>query len=170
MGEEVGLLSALIQVGCKVVRDVPWGKLMQIFEERSCLSAFQLPCTPEAQTVNWQWMHRPPGAIVTLAAICVLFVLGKKRKGIRKCSCSFEVCWKARASIQGSGSSVFPLVLSRFCIILALLLIPCAATTQAPITVSTGSHPNEVSWMLVCSGGSVLEGGAPFSGSSNATS
>eukprot|EP00966_Prymnesium_polylepis_P006091 139458-Prymnesium_polylepis.2 len=39
---------------------------------------------------------------------------------------------------------------------------------QSTVTVSAGARPKEVSWILVCSGGSVLEGGAPFLGSFHA--
>eukprot|EP00966_Prymnesium_polylepis_P228033 5276667-Prymnesium_polylepis.1 len=39
---------------------------------------------------------------------------------------------------------------------------------QSTVTVSAGTEPDKVSWIMVCSGGSVLEGGAPFLGNSNA--
>eukprot|EP00966_Prymnesium_polylepis_P059247 1373467-Prymnesium_polylepis.1 len=61
-----------------------------------------------------------------------------------------------------TGLDAFP----HSCLLLFLLLIP---TTMGSVHVSAGSRPNEVSWIMVCSGGSVLEGGAPFLGSFKAT-
>ena len=55
------------------------------------------------------------------------------------------------------------------CLLIVLLLIQCTAAMQSSVTVSAGTRPDEVSWIMMCSGGSVLGGGSPFLGSSNAT-
>jgi len=118
------------------------------------------------------WKGWTPSIVVVVAAICSWFlVLVEMLKGIGQCSCRFERSSKTLTNIPGPSAYTvaFPASLLHFCL-LALLLVPCAAAVQSTITTSAGNQPNDVSWAMVCSGGSELEGGAPFFGGSNATS
>ena len=118
------------------------------------------------------WKGWTPSIVVVVAAICSWFlVLVEMLKGIGQCSCRFERSSKTLTNIPGPSAYTvaFPASLLHFCL-LALLLVPCAAAVQSTITTSAGNQPNDVSWAMVCSGGSELEGGAPFFGCSNATS
>ena len=67
-------------------------------------------------------------------------------------------------------STAHTMSLARLYMLLSLPLVPFAATaTQTPMNTSVGNRPFEVRWSMVCSGGSLQDGGSPFSGSSNAT-